>query len=202
LSHATFLAQTSKPGESAPTARGLFIREQFLCQAVPQPPPGVNTSLPPQTEERPRTNREQLDVHLSNPACASCHGLIDPIGFGLEKFDGIGAFREKQRIVIPSFNRREQNRTVDLAIDSRGSVAGIRDSEFATPGELGAVLARTPQCQECIVKQYLRYARGRHERAADHALISKIAEDFRQSQFRFRELIIGVIKWTEFPPGS
>jgi hypothetical protein len=202
LGQATFLALTSKPSESAPTSRGLFIREQFLCQSVPQPPPGVNTSLPPQTEAKPMNNREQMGVHTTNPACASCHNLIDPIGFGLERFDGVGAYREKQKVVIPSFNRREQSRTVEVAIDNKGWIAGIQNSEFESPRQLGEVLARTVQCQECVVKQYLRYARGRHERAADHELISKIADDFRRSQFRFKELMISLVAWTEFPPGS
>jgi hypothetical protein len=202
LGQATFLALTSKPSESAPTSRGLFIREQFLCQNVPQPPPGVNTSLPPQTEGKPMNNREQLGAHTTNPACASCHSLIDPIGFGLEKFDGVGAYREKQKVTIPSFNRREQSKTVEVPIDSKGFIAGIQNSGFETPRQLGEVLARTAQCQECVVKQYLRYARGRHERAADHELISKIADDFRRSQFRFKELMISLVAWTEFPPGS
>ncbi|MBK7930425.1 MAG: DUF1592 domain-containing protein [Bryobacterales bacterium] len=198
LSHATFLALTSKPAETSPTARGLFVREQFLCQNVPQPPPGVNTNLPPQSEEKPMTNRERLQIHLSNPACASCHTLIDPIGLGLEKFDGVGAYRKDLTMRIPSFDRKKEPRSVSVPIDSSGWVAGIQGSEFQTPRELGAALARTPQCQECLVKQYFRYAMGRRETAADRAVIARVLATFRDSQFRFQELMIAVAKWTEF----
>jgi hypothetical protein len=193
---------TSKPGDTSPTARGLFVREQFLCQQVPQPPPGVSTNLPVQSADRPMTNRELLGVHLSSPACASCHNLIDPIGFGLEKFDAIGGFREKMRVTIPSFDRRQEPKRVELPIDSSGWVTGIKESNFSTPKELGSILAASPVCQECIVKQYFRYAAGRHEKRSDEPVLHRIARDFRDSQFKFKELMIAVARWTEFPPGD
>ena len=91
LGQGLFLALTAKPEDSSPTARGLFVREQFLCQHVPDPPAGVNTNLPPVTEAKPQTNRDRMSEHATNPSCATCHRLIDPIGFGLEKFDAVGA---------------------------------------------------------------------------------------------------------------
>lgn len=198
ISHATFLALTSKPSETSPTARGLFVREQFLCQNVPQPPPGVNTNLPPQSEEKPMTNRERLQLHLSNPSCASCHNLIDPIGLGLEKYDGVGSYRKDLAMRIPSFDRKQAPRSVSVPIDSRGWVAGIEGSEFETPAQLGAALARTPQCQECLVKLYFRYAMGRRETVSDRPVIARALDDFRQSQFHFQQLMIAIAKWTEF----
>ena len=66
LGEATFLALTSKPAETSPTARGLFVREQFLCQHVPDPPPGVNSNLPPVSASKPLTNRERLGTHVSS----------------------------------------------------------------------------------------------------------------------------------------
>src|SRR6185312_1854372 len=102
LGQTLFLALTAKPEDSSPTARGLFVREQFLCQHVPPPPPGVNTNLPPVTEAKPQTNRDRMTEHASNPMCASCHKLMDPIGFGLEKFDAIGARRDKLTLVFAS----------------------------------------------------------------------------------------------------
>jgi len=68
LGQATFLALTSKPEDTSPTARGLFVREQFLCQEVPQPPPGVNTNLPPVSAAKPQTNRDRLAMHLNTIA--------------------------------------------------------------------------------------------------------------------------------------
>ena len=74
---------TSKPAETSPTARGLFVRNHFLGQEVPPPPPGVNTVLPNVTEDTPLTNRQRLDVHLNSEACSGCHRLIDPDRPGL-----------------------------------------------------------------------------------------------------------------------
>ena len=96
-----FLALTAKPEDSSPTARGLFVREQFLCQHVPDPPPGVNTNLPPVTEAKPQTNRDRMTEHASNAMCATCHKLIDPIGFGFEKFDAVGRAPGAARAGIP-----------------------------------------------------------------------------------------------------
>jgi hypothetical protein len=100
LGQALFLTLTSKPEDTAPTARGLFIREQFLCQQVPPPPPGVDTNLPPVNEDRPVTNRERLAAHTVDKACAGCHHLIDPMGFAFEKFDAVGMRREKMKLLF------------------------------------------------------------------------------------------------------
>jgi hypothetical protein len=144
------------------------------------------------------TNRERLKVHLENPSCATCHNLIDPIGFGLERFDGVGAYREKAKIDILPYDRREQIKSVELPIAADGFVAGIQASEFTTPEGLGKALAGNQQCQECVVKQFFRYAMGRHETKPDRETIRLIAADFRQSGFKFQELMISLIKRTEF----
>ena len=158
-------------------------------------------NLPPLTEDKPRTNRERLALHLSNESCANCHKLIDPIGYGFEKFDAIGARHEKFRI---HFSREEDSddkpKTAELEIDPKGWVAGLPNAEFASPRELGVILASTPQCQECIVKQLFRYATGRAETAADQPIIQQALDEFRRSNFHFRELMIGIIKYAEFPP--
>ena len=95
LGHAGFLTLTGNPAETSPTARGLFVREHFLCQNVPASAARGRSTLPAVTAEKPMTNRERLGAHLGNPTCASCHSLIDPIGFGLESFDNVGRYREK-----------------------------------------------------------------------------------------------------------
>jgi hypothetical protein len=198
LGQALFLAITAKPEDSAPTARGLFVREQFLCQHVPEPPAGVNTNLPPITEDKPQTNRDRMGAHVTNPSCATCHKLIDPIGFGLERFDAIGAKRDtfQLQFALPrdEGGRRGEVKTVDLEIDPTGYVAGLPDSEFTSPSQLGAVLARSEQCQECVVKQYFRYTFGRMETPADRPLIHKVATAFRGSGFRFKEMIVALMR--------
>jgi hypothetical protein len=202
LGQSLFLSLTAKPDDTSPTARGLFIREQFLCQHVSEPPPGVNTNLPEVTEAKPQTSRERMREHVTNPSCSTCHNLIDPIGFGFEKFDAIGARREKFKLLFFGENeegeRRAKPRTLELEISTDGFVAGIPDSKFSSPRELGAVLARSSQCQECLVKQYFRYTSGRMEMQADRPLIRQVSEDFRKSQFKFKELIISLVRSREF----
>lgn len=204
LSHASFLTMTSKPGETSPTARGLFVREQFLCQDVPQPPPGVNANLPPVTREKPMTQRERLGVHLSNPGCASCHSLIDPIGLGLEKFDAIGGYRPKLTLTIQParFEKEEKPKTVELELDTKGQVTGLPNSAFSSPRELGMILASTPQCQQCVAKQLFRYMAGRHENRLDRAVIDRAFADFEKTGFRFQELMIALAKWSTYPPAK
>ena len=198
LGQATFLALTSKPEETSPTERGLYIREHFLCQAVPPPPAGVNTTLPAVTDEKPLTNRQRLDIHLSNQACAGCHQLVDPIGFGFENYDAIGRFRSHQSVTIhPTADelktRRKTKPTIhELAIEARGSIRGLANSDFSSPRELAERLANEPACHRCIAKQVFRYALGRAEQSGDRDTIEALTERFRHSQFRFPELIIAV----------
>ena len=102
LGHGSFLVLTSKPAETSPTARGLFIRNHFLGQEIPPPPPGVNTVLPNVTEDAPMTNRQRLAVHLNSESCAGCHRLIDPIGLGFEQYNAIGVFQKKMLLQFPA----------------------------------------------------------------------------------------------------
>ncbi len=193
VGQAAFLAMTSKPGETSPTVRGLFIREEFLCQIVPDPPPGVNSALPPILAEKPQTNRQRLQEHLTNRTCAGCHSIMDPIGFGLEKFDSIGQRHDKQKItVMPQHgaDRKMKPLTVELDIDPSATINGLPNSQFSSPKELGQVLAVSSVCQECMVKQLFRYAFGRKETAADQPFIQKGLDVFRGSNFRWKALML------------
>ncbi len=192
---ATFLALTSKPNETSPTSRGVFVREQFLCQKVPDPPPGVNSNLPPVSEDKPQTNRERMAAHATQQPCAGCHQFIDPIGFGLEKFDAIGGRREKLELKFynPHDDDDEQKvKTILLDLDTHGGLSGVPGAEFSSPKELGRILASRPECQECVVRQLFRYAWGRHELGADRPIIQAALMRFRDSQFRFKELMISL----------
>jgi hypothetical protein len=192
LGQALFLASTAKPDDTSPTARGLFVREQLLCQHVPPPPAGVDTNLPELSEAKPLNNKDRLAVHLSSPSCASCHTLIDPIGFGFEKFDGIGGRRETARVIFSAKKEKEPPRTIELPLDTAGYVAGLPSANFTNPRQLGEVLARTEICQECIVKQLFRFATGRLETPADRPVIQQLTARFRDSQFRFKELMLAL----------
>jgi len=190
LGHGSFFVLTSKPAETSPTSRGLFVRNHFLAQEIAPPPPGVNAVLPEVVEDKPLTNRQRLSVHLNSEACASCHRLIDPIGFGFEQYDAIGSFKTKMAL---RFGGRDNPSTKELDLDTTAFVQGIPDSEFSRPKELGKLLASNETCQRCIVKQFFRYAFGREESSADQPILDEAFEKFRNSGFRFRELIMAMV---------
>ena len=197
LGHGSFLVLTSKPAETSPTARGLFVRNHFLGQEIPPPPAGVNTVLPNVTEDTPLTNRQRLDIHLNSESCSGCHRLIDPIGLGFEQYNAIGVFQEKMVLQFPGARgdaargRRPTIKEVD--VDPSGYIQGIEDSAFSTPRELGRLLARSKTCQKAIVKQLFRYAFGRQETENDRPEIDAMFAKFRDSGFRFRELIVALV---------
>jgi hypothetical protein len=204
LGQALFLTLTSKPDETAPTARGLFIREQFLCQEVPPPPPDVDTNLPPFDAAKPITTRERMSAHVTSPVCASCHGLIDPIGFGLEKFDAIGMRRDKQQLLFYPAGagaRRSQPKEVLLDIDATARVAGLPNPDFTSVRQLGELLAKTPQCQECIVKQVFRYMAGRMHTPADRPAVARALEAFKKSDFSWKSIVVSLTKEREASEG-
>ncbi len=196
LGHGSFLVLTSKPAETSPTARGLFVRNHFLGQEIPPPPAGVNTVLPNITEDAPMTNRQRLAVHLNSESCAGCHRLIDPIGLGFEQYNAIGAFQKKMLLQFPA-DRNDgasgRRRTIkELDVDPSGYIQGMEDSAFSTPRELGRLLAGSRTCQRAIVKQLFRYAFGRQETVNDQPVIDALLARFRDSGFRFRELIVAL----------
>jgi hypothetical protein len=205
LGHGSFLVSTSKPAETSPTARGLFIRNQFLGQEVPPPPPGVDTTLPAITENTPLTNRQRLDIHLNNESCAGCHRLIDPIGMAFEQYNAIGAFQPKLTLQFGDRRgggRGEAPRIKELELDTTGFIQGVENSEFSSPKELGRLLAENNACQKCIVKMLFRYAMGREEGAAEQGRIEDLLAKFRTSGYRFQELVVALVTSEPFLPGS
>jgi hypothetical protein len=199
LGHGSFLVLTSKPAETSPTARGLFIRNQFLGHEVPPPPPGLNAVLPAIAENAPMTNRQRLAVHLNSEACASCHRLIDPIGLAFEQYNAIGSFQQKMALQFsagrgggddPAARRMT---TIALDLDTTGFIQGFEDSGFSSPRELGRLLAASEACQKCIVKQLFRYAFGRAETPSDRPVIADLLATFQDSGFRFRELLVALV---------
>ena len=213
LGQPMFLTLTGKPMDTSPTDRGLYVREHFLCQNVPPPPPGVSTTLPPITDATPMTNRERLSMHVTNPSCASCHRLIDPIGYGFEQYDTLGRYREKHFLTV--FPTRDEMRSkrktkptkYELPLDPSGEVRGIAvrggvsHARFSNPKELGVILASEPTCQKCIVRQVFRYALGRPETGADRKAIDEVFDEFRESRFQFQELIIALVRSEPFLGG-
>jgi len=202
LGHASFLTANAGPVETSPTARGIFVREQFLCQHVPNPPPGVNTEVPEPTIEKPLPRRQRMQAHVENPTCATCHRLMDPIGFGLENYDAIGRWRDRELIEFAISRRNTAAKHVELPIDAAGEIAGIANGAFADPTQIGRLLADSRVCQECIVKQAFRYAFGRLETPADRETIKTAFAAFRDSGFKFKELLIALVRSPQFVEGA
>ena len=200
LGQGSFLASTAGPISTSPTARGIFIRERLLCQHIPPPPPGVNTTLPDPVEGAVHTRRDLMTEHVSNPTCASCHRLMDPIGFGLENFDAIGRWRDQESVALPGRGAGggRGGRQVKLPINTQGEIAGLPSSTFTDAKQLGTILAESPICQKCIVRQMFRYSYGRLETSADEPVIDQLFGKFKDSGFRFKTLMTALVQSPEF----
>jgi hypothetical protein len=199
LGQASFLTSTAGPVETSPTARGIFIREQLLCQHVPNPPPGVNTEVPEPTPDKPLAMRQRMQVHMESPTCAGCHRLMDPIGFGLENYDAVGRWRDTELIEFGT--GRSASKKVELPIDSKGEIAGIANSSFSDPVQIGRVLSGSRACQECVVKQVFRFAFGRLEARSDRDTVRETFGAFRESGFKFKELLVALVRSPQFLDG-
>ncbi|UJR83274.1 DUF1592 domain-containing protein [Sandaracinus amylolyticus] len=146
LGQASFLATHAARDESSPVKRGVTILRRILCLDVPAPTGDVAEQAM-MTPPPARTTRERFTQHSTNPVCAGCHSLIDPLGFAFEDFDQLGAFRT------------EENGT---PVDSSGELVGTDvNGPFADGGELVAMLAESPQAHACFARNLFRFASAR-----------------------------------------
>ena len=185
LGHGSILATTAHSDQSSPIRRGLFVRQRLLCQTFPLPP--ADAGGVPDVDPT-ATTRERFAQHTASERCAGCHRYIDPVGFGFEAFDGVGAFRTT-----------ESGRPIDTSgglSDVEGLGTGSM-APFATMPELGAILASAEQPAECFVRQYFRFARGYHERVADRCAIEALVGRYR-SHRDLRELLLDVVLSPDF----
>jgi hypothetical protein len=178
LGHAGVLAESGT--DASPILRGKFIRESILCQVVPAPPANVVPELPKPEPSKPQTMRTRLAQHRSDPACSSCHGLMDPIGLALENFDGRGRYRTSDD---------------GLPIDPSGDLDGTR---FADARGLGAALAAHPQTPACLVASLHRRLTGQFEEAAQAPTIQRLAEAFVEQRQSVDELVIAILRAETF----
>jgi len=146
LGHASILTVTSNPTRTSPVKRGKWILENLLAAPPPPAPPNVpDLESSNQGGETPVSLRAQMELHRSKPGCAGCHQLMDPLGFGLENFDGIGRWREQD---------------AEAVIDASGELPDGR--EFTGPVELRSILMeRKAEFRRCLASKLLTYALGR-----------------------------------------
>ncbi len=181
LTHASILMLTSNPTRTSPVKRGKWILDNFLAE--PPPPPPAN--VPPLEEglETLGSLREQMEQHRSNEACAVCHRKMDALGFGMENFDGIGSWRDRDG---------------QFDVDASGELPGGK--KFAGAAELMQILVedkKTEFCR-CLSGKMLTYALGRGVSSWDRCTINEIVSQLEQNDYRFETLVTTIVKSDPF----
>ncbi len=182
LTQASVLTITSNPTRTSPVKRGKWVLEDLLGTPPPPPPPNV-PDLPNDGKSVTGTLRHQMEQHRANPTCASCHARMDPIGFGLENFDAIGAFRTKDG---------------EFPVDAAGKLS--TGESFATAAELSAILSdkRRDNFLRNLAEKMLIYSLGRGVERSDRPAIDRIVQEMTAGQFRFSALVLAVAKSVPF----
>jgi hypothetical protein len=172
LTHGSVLTLNATPTRNSTVKRGKWVLSQLLCEEPPPPPPTV-----PQLPSGPTTGslRERMEQHVSNPVCASCHQKMDPIGFALEHYDAIGAWRATDGA---------------YAIDARGTLPDGRSFDGAL--ELASTLKQDPALPACVVRHVFTYALGRLPEGEDAAALEQLTQSFQSQGHRMRELLVQV----------
>jgi hypothetical protein len=183
LTQPSFLAVHAHANQSAPVVRGKIVRQNMICEPVPDPPNNVNTTPPDPSPNA--TTRQRFATHESVPSCAGCHSLIDPIGFGLENFDGIGQYRTKDG---------------NLPVDASGSFVGTEDLNGTFDGAIALAkkLAASPEVQTCVTGQWLSYALGRTKTTDDACSLSRLVTSFNSSGQNMKQLLVDIVTADSF----
>ncbi|WP_206036037.1 DUF1592 domain-containing protein [Crateriforma spongiae] len=177
------LAATSFPNRTSPVIRGVWVLQQVLGEQVPSAPPDV-PELETQDQESVAnlTLRERTELHRTDPVCANCHKLLDPIGFGLENFDAIGRWRDQD----------ENGR----AIDSTGELPD--GSRFTSPEELKAMIAgRVDDFSRNLLEKLLAYALCRRLEGYDEIVVDELMREIAADDYRMKTIVTAVV--TSYP---
>jgi hypothetical protein len=182
LGHGSVLAVTSHAERTSPVLRGKWVLENLLGLPVPPPPPDVPSLKGNEEGQKPRTLREQLAEHRANPVCASCHKVMDPVGFALENFDAVGAWRTRE---------------AGGPIDASGQLAdGTPVDGVVTLRR--AILERPELVVGTMTEKLLTYALGRGVEARDMPAIRAIVREAAKRDYRLSAIVIGVVKSVPF----
>lgn len=179
LTHASLMSILAKPEASSTVRRGKFVREKFLCQILPAPPPGADAQTPDLGSDA--TEHEIFSAIMKNPSCGGCHKLMDPIGFGFENYDAIGAFRT-------AYHGKPVSPAGEL-ID-----AGSSSKKFSGIHELANILEASPEVQDCMSLQVFRYAMGRSDEAKDQCSVNQLKQKFKSSGGSFSQLFRALVE--------
>jgi hypothetical protein len=181
LGQASILAVTSHAERTSPVLRGKWVLDNLLGLPVPPPPPDVNTNLA-QNPDKPKTLRAQMEAHRSSPVCASCHRVMDPIGFAMENFDPVGAWRSQEP---------------GGAIDASGQLAdGTKINGVVELRK--AILARPELFVGTMTEKLLVYALGRGLDTADMPVVRRIVATSAKEGYTFSSIVRGIVRSTPF----
>jgi hypothetical protein len=173
LGSAAILAGHAHSQLTSPTLRGKFVDNMLLCRSIPPPPPGI----PPLPDMAPpgSTVRQILSAHRSQPMCASCHTLMDPLGFGMENFDSSGAYRTKDN---------------GQPIDASGT---LDNQPFTNLAELGTAVQKNPVTGPCLVSNFYQNALGRAPVVVDSNALNQLAGQFSTAGNRIDQLLVNLV---------
>ncbi len=178
------LMATSYPDRTSPVLRGAWIMDHLLGTPPASPPKGVNTTLPDSTLENPKSVRQRLALHRSNPSCNHCHGVMDPLGQALENFNAIGEWRLRER-------------DTGVPVDPTGELADGR--KVTGPIDLRDALTGNPQQYvQTVVEKLMTFALGRTVEYYDMPTVRAIVRDSARSNYSFLSIIKGVAKSPAF----
>jgi hypothetical protein len=176
VTEVSFLALHSHPGRSSSTLRGKAVREILLCQQVPTPPANVNFSIVQDTKNANlRTARDRLTAHRTQPTCAGCHKIIDPIGLSLENFDGLGAHRDQEN---------------GAPIDASGELDAAK---FEGAAGLGQTLHDDPAATACLVNRLYGYGAGRAPVTGEAEWMKYLQARFAAEGYRLPDLLRSIV---------
>ena len=161
LTHGSWLTHTSHPTRTSPVVRGKWVLENLLCRPPPPPPPSVE-GLPESGVDQNASLRQRFEQHRADPACEACHTHMDAIGFGLEQFDGVGAFR------LVDGNE---------VIDPSGELPTSPPTSFSSTIELIRALRADPALPQCVTERFVIYALGRGVGEEERCLLSDVQQD-------------------------
>ncbi|WP_230255294.1 DUF1592 domain-containing protein [Rhodopirellula halodulae] len=180
LTHASVLTVTSNPTRTSPVKRGKWILDNLLNTPPPPAPPNI-----PELEKGPLVGslRERMEQHRSNPACAACHNMMDPLGFALENFDAVGRWRTKDGRDLIDASGAMPDGTTFHGID------GLREL-LATQ--------RNDQFVRCVAEKMLIYALGRGTEYYDKCALDKIMAEVQSHDYKFAYLIAAIIESDPF----
>jgi len=181
LTQASILTITSNPTRTSPVLRGKWILEQILGTPPPPPPPDVEELEETEEASASSSLRERLEIHRSKSECATCHAKMDPLGFALENFDAIGAWRD-----------------VDGKFPINPSGELPTGEEINGPEGLKTVLKSRESFIRSLSEKLLTFALGRGLEYYDKCAVDKICRDLRSNDFRFSSLISGVVNSKPF----